>query len=343
MILDFVTSTPELLVVTHFYPDGDAVGSLVAFGAMMEQLGLSPILAVDGKCPDKYSFLPGFSGIRDLQDNPPDRPFSKVVILDAGSRSRIGEAEKYIAVDADILNIDHHFTGKFHGLINHIDVDASATAELLYDLCRAWELDLTPRIAYGIYTGIFTDTGRFRFSNTSARAMQICSELISKGVNPCLVTDRVYYSVQPVVMNSLAWALAQIELVRNGTIAMIHLDLEHASPDTEGFIEFASSLRGVAISIFICEFEKNVYKVSIRSKCKIDVSQLAKRLGGGGHRKAAGFRFSGSDQDLRSLLITEVGLLLDSHYAGPDDLKRDLSDFWDSDRVEILAQQSLLT
>lgn len=303
----FITSGDDLLVVTHFHPDGDAVGSLVAFGGILDQMGASYVLAVDDPCPVKYRFMPGFSKIRNLKSDSLDDLFKKVVILDAGALPRIGSAQQYFDHDAEILNIDHHFTGSYYGNINLVDVDASATSEILYDLCKELEIELESQIIYGLYVGILTDTGRLRFSNTNAQALKICGDLVQRGVNPCLVTENIFYNMSLNVLKALAWGLTNLDLHYDGLFSMIYLDLAHYLPDTEEFVEFASSVNGVAIAAFLCEMEKDIFKVSIRSRCRIDVSEVARRLGGGGHRKAAGFRFNGSLEELKEKLLDEIG------------------------------------
>ncbi len=307
-ISSFFALEGDTLVVSHYSPDGDSIGCLLAMGSILDQLYCRNTLAIDDECPNKYKFMPGFESIVNLKNTKLPKCYEKTIILDAGALARVGKANEYINDNTRILNIDHHFTGKFYGNINYIDVDASATAELIYDLCSILELDITPQIAYGIYVGIITDTGRFRFSNTNDRALQICGEMIERGVDPVKVTENLFFNMPIDVIRSLGWGLSNLSLYMGGVVSILHLDKEHNVSNTEGFVEYATSVEKVLIGIFICETKENEFKISIRSRCSVNVSEIAKKLGGGGHRKAAGFQFEGEYKDLKELLLDEIGL-----------------------------------
>lgn len=303
----------DLIVVTHFSPDGDAVGSLLAFSGMLDQLGIDHVLVVDDEVPEKYSFLPGIERILSFGNWSGEKVFERVVMLDAGALPRIGKIKSCIGPDTRILNIDHHYTGPYMGDINLVDVEACATAEILYDLCDLLDVEITPQIAYGLYVGILTDTGRFRFSNTSERALTICGDLITKGVNPGLVTENIYYNLQFKNVQALSRALSTIKLYYDGLVCMSSLGRKHSTDDTEGFIEYASSVKGVVLAAFIRELDDRLYKVSLRSRCKVDVSEVARKFGGGGHLKAAGFRYTGRKKNLVANLLDELGCQIKAH------------------------------
>lgn len=324
-ISSFIKSEGELLVVTHIFPDGDAIGSLLAFGGILDQLSIPYILALDDSCPDKYRFMPGFERIRNLSVEPLNRHFPRVAILDAGALPRIGSAQECIGSDTRVLNIDHHYTGKDYGQINHIDVNASATCELLYDLCCHMGIEMTAQVAYGLYVGILTDTGRFRFLNTNARAFSICGKLVACGVNPSRVIENIYYNMHFEMVKLLAHVLSTMELHHDGMVCLITLDKDHYLDDTEGFVVYPSSVRGVLVSAFMSEMEDRVFKVSLRSRCRVDVSEIARRMSGGGHRKAAGFKYSGTLDELRRHLLTEIGIEIEEHKLKPGEEILELS------------------
>ena len=316
-IREFLLTGGTTLVVTHFFPDGDAIGSLVAFSGMLEQLGQEHIIAVDDACPDKYGFLPGFNRIRNLRTDPLTRHFTRVVILDAGALPRIGSAQQCLGPETRILNIDHHYTGQPYGHLNLVDVNASATAEILFRLCEELGLEIDQQIAYGLFTGILTDTGRFRFANTTSRALTICGELIRHGVDAGWATENIYYNLPFELVQTLARALASIELRFGGLVCLLNLDRSHNIGDTEGFVEYASSIRGVALAAFICEMEERLFKVSLRSRSSVDVSDVARKFGGGGHIKAAGFRFHGDKNLLTAQLLAEFQAQIAAHNLQP--------------------------
>jgi phosphoesterase RecJ-like protein len=293
-------------VATHFYPDGDAVGALLAFGGILDQLGRSYILAVDDACPVKYSFLPGFEKIRNLKNDPLYKSFDRFVVLDAGALLRTGSAQKCIEPNARILNIDHHFTGDYYGDLNVVDTIASATSEILHDLTLSMGLKITPEMAQALYVGILTDTGRFRFANTTPHAFQVCANLVALGVDSGSITEQVFYNMPIEQVQALAKTLASIEMLDDGRICLAGLMQEDAVADTEGFVEHAASIKEVLLAGFYCEVEPDLFKVSLRSRCEVDVSAIATSYGGGGHRKAAGFRFRGKLELLKARL--EVSL-----------------------------------
>jgi len=301
---DFLNGKSEMLVVTHFFPDGDAVGSLIAFGGMLDQLEIPHILAIDDACPGKYSFLDGFSEIRNLKADPLDRTFERAVILDAGAISRIGSAQKAITKSTRVLNIDHHFTGDIYGNINLVNTQAAATSEILFDLFTDLGIEITKKMAAALYTGILTDTGRFRFANTTSHSMHVAADLLLKGIDAGVLTENIYYNMPVHQMTALAKALFSIELYSDNRICVIGLDGDETTDDTEGFVEYAASIKGAELAVFYSETEQELFKVSLRSRCDVDVSLVATRFGGGGHQKASGFRFRGNLTTLKQRLIT---------------------------------------
>lgn len=303
-------SSSPILVVSHIFPDGDAIGSLIAFGGLLERLGKTHLLALGDPCPEKYRFLTGWDQIRNLQKLPGEETYTRVVILDAGAFHRIGAAKQLIAPDAVILNIDHHYTSESYGNINLVDPEASATCEIIFSLFRRMGVDIGEKEAYALFTGIVTDTGRFRFSNTTATSLRICAELIDLGVNPGLVVERVYYEFPPDHMKALGVALQNLEFYDEGRIGVMQLPLAFVAEDTEGFVEYATSIQGVFVGILITQMGPGQWKVSLRSRSSIDVSQIAKEFGGGGHKKAAGFKFKGDVDALKERLITALEIYL---------------------------------
>ena len=319
-LYSFLNTTGKVLAVSHQSPDGDAIGSLLAFGGILEQYEIDYVLAIDDSCPSKYDFIPGYDKIRNLKSDPLTTIFPKLAGLDASSISRIGSAQACIDSNTRILNIDHHFASDFYGHINIVDTEICATAAIIYDLCQKLEIDITPQIAYGLYVGILTDTGRFRYSNTSSKALNICGSLVSKGVNPSLVTERLFFNTSADALSSLSWSLSNMLLYCDGLVSIISLDREHFVKDSENFVDFGLSIEGVVLGAFITEIEENHYKISLRSRCSIDVSDIARRLGGGGHQKASGCTYKGTLEETRARVIDEFTLELQKTGLTPREL-----------------------
>jgi len=326
--LDFLKRDGRLLVTTHIFPDGDAIGSLLAMGAILDELGYENEMVVDAILPHKYSFLPGFEKIRSLLEQPLDKNYSKIIVLDAGALSRIGIAQKGMNEKSKVFNIDHHFSGVLFGDYNIVIPHASATSEILYHLAIMLKAKQNEQFLAGVYVGILTDTGRFRFSNTTAQAMAICSDLITKGVNSVLITDKVFYNFPYEIIKSLGRTLAKAELFFDKRICLIMQNDLRFSGETEGFVEYAASVEGAVLAGLITKIGKNSYKVSLRSRCEVDVSEVARRLNGGGHPKAAGFKYTGSRVELRKKVLAELCTELKKYDNGGKNLPSEECDRW---------------
>jgi len=282
---------------------------------MLAQIGTTYTLAIDDNCAEKYQFMQGFERIRNLKLQPLQRIYNRIAALDVGSLPRMGAAQECIGPATKILNIDHHWTGSHFAHINLIDVYSSATSEILYDLCNALKLEITPMMAEALFVGILTDTGRFRFANTTARAMQICADLAARGVDAARLTERIYFDHPFETMRALTKALASLELYSDGQVSLMSLDMKDLVDDTEGFVEYGVAIKGVKLAAFLCEIGPDLWKVSLRSRCEIDVSVIAINFGGGGHLKAAGFRRRSKKDTLKTALLKAFEASLNSRLA----------------------------
>ncbi|MFN3821964.1 MAG: DHH family phosphoesterase, partial [bacterium] len=220
-------------------------------------------------------------------------------------------AREMIDLEAEILNIDHHHTIEPFGSVNWIFPEASATCEILFYLFKGLNIPITTNEANALFTGILTDTGRFRFSNTSSEALRICAELVEYGVNPGWVTENIYYNFPAEQMKALGVALQHLEFYSGGKIALMEIPWAFATDDTEGFVEYATSIEGVMLGALITQMGPGEWKVSLRSRVSLDVSKVAKFFGGGGHKKAAGFKYKGELERLKEELVSvlEKGLI----------------------------------
>jgi phosphoesterase RecJ-like protein len=291
----------RLLVASHSNPDGDAIGSLLAMGATLEVLGKETVLYNESPMPAVYRFLPTVERVVNRIEE--GQVFDTAVILDCGDLGRIGEEAKRVERIPVIINIDHHVTNSGFGHYPLIDPEACATSEILWRLIDRLQIQVDTTIATAIYTGILTDTGSFRFSNTNRAAFSICEKMVSLGVDPYKVAKQVYgtYSLGRIKLLNLA--LDSIELAPNGKLSWMFLSrrmLEETSTrpeDTDGLINYARSIEDVKVAALIQESVngsvgpngRQRYHVSLRSDGTVDVSQFAAGFGGGGHTTAAGF------------------------------------------------------
>jgi phosphoesterase RecJ-like protein len=242
-----------------------------------------------------------------------NRNFDTAVILDCSDLERIGEAVSMVRRIPVIINIDHHVTNVGFGDLQLIDTSACATAEIVYRLIKQLSVSIDENIATAIYTGILTDTGSFRFSNTNKAAFAICEEMVALGVDPYKIARRVYgtYSLGRIKLLNLA--LDSIEISYNGRLSIMTLtqnmlNKTRTQPeDVDGLINYARSIEDVKVAALIQEHQNGYrtsetcgnYHVSLRSDGTIDVAEIASSFGGGGHSSAAGFNIESTLPDLK--------------------------------------------
>jgi phosphoesterase RecJ-like protein len=275
----------KLLITAHVNPDGDAVGSTLALAAFLRSKGKTATVMIDDKLPKNLSFLPGYDRIvRPEEGKKADAEL--LVILDT-SLDRIGEVAK-AAEGLPVLNIDHHISndGKADFLYND---NRAAAAEMIFEIIDHLGGDFPPEVATPLYTGLATDTGFFKFSNTRPDTLRAAARLLEAGVRPEQVSESLEEKPESIVRGQAA-ALQTMELSYGGRVAGLYLDRELATSleTTEGFIDFVRVIEGVEIAVLIKCMDENFCRVSVRSK-GLDVSKVAMKFGGGGHIRAAGF------------------------------------------------------
>jgi phosphoesterase RecJ-like protein len=303
-----------VLLASHANPDGDAIGSLIAMGLALQSMGKETVLFNESQIPAVYRFLPLVKRVvRTIGDV---SRFDTAVILDCGNLDRVGEAAGAVSRIPVIINIDHHVTNTSFGDVKLVDPSACATAEILWRILERLGVELNESIASAVYTGILTDTGSFRFSNTNRAAFAICNELVGLGVDPYIVAKHVYgtYSLGRIKLLNLA--LDSIELSPNGRLSMMILTRQMMAEtgtrpeDAEGLINYARSIKDVKVTALIQESPNGGpgphgpnYHVSLRSDGSVDVADFAASHGGGGHASAAGYSIEARLPEIKSALI----------------------------------------
>lgn len=314
-VLDELRGADKLIVVTHENPDGDALGSLVAMREILAALGKDVVAFVDARelpLPQEYHFLP----LEDALHVPPaDVEQRTAVFLDCGSLER-NPAEAFRRPGMHIVNIDHHHDNTCFGTINLVVPDASCTAEIVWDLMHGLGVGPTREIAQALYVGLITDTGRFMYENTSARAHVMAAELIQAGVDVQEIYRRVYEGVPYGKLALLARGLTKTRRYDNGRLTVTELDAcdfaESGAQESysEGVVDHLRAVEGTAVAALIRDrisAADGDRKVSLRaSDERVDVSAIARLQGGGGHRQAAGFTTTMDWEELVAFLRNEV-------------------------------------
>jgi phosphoesterase RecJ-like protein len=282
------------LMLGHVHPDADVLGTLLALGDVLAARGWRVIEGGPHPAPAVLSFLPGIERYRRLTTV--DGPLDVVVLTDCPNPARTeGLIEGARATGATILNIDHHPDNRRYGDVNWIDPSAAATGEMVYRLVTALGARLTPAIATNLFTAIHTDTGSFRYSNTTAETFRIAAVLVAAGADPGLVSGRLYERRPADSLRWLGEALRRVEVSPDGRVAWLPLPsgvVPESFIEAEELVNYPRSVETVQVACLLRQLGDHV-KVSLRGKGHVDVSRVAARFGGGGHPNAAGCSVAG--------------------------------------------------
>jgi phosphoesterase RecJ-like protein len=287
----------RFLVVTHENPDGDALGSLLAATLALRRLGKDAVMYLSGETPlpREYAFMP-LDGL--LRQPPADASERVLLAVDCAKEDRIGDEAARSRAPL-VINIDHHHDNTRFGDLNLIVADASSTGEVLRDVFAELGLELTPELAEPLYIALVTDTGRFQYANTTPKALRLAAELVEAGADIHAVFQEVYESVEFAKLKLLARALGRAEVLEGGRIVVSYLlrtdfaEVGASEPYSEGIIDYLRAVEGAELAVLVREQLNQgaqAHKGSLRSSIdELDVSAIARRFGGGGHRQAAGF------------------------------------------------------
>jgi phosphoesterase RecJ-like protein len=292
--------------------DGDGCGSETALARLLTQRGLDVRIVNPTPWPDLFRFLLG-DDVRDQTARGPAalRDIDLLIVLDISDVKRLGAlADTVRGLTVPKLVIDHHIASNDPaGSIAVSDVSACATGELIYDLACALDLEITPLVARSLYAAILTDTGSFRFSNTSPRCLAIAADLLATGVSPEEMYVRIYASAPAGRVRLLAEVLATLGLDEEAGLAWLSMSAgalekyDVRQEDLDGIVEHARSIAGTRMALFFRDLGYGKVKVSFRSTGDVDVNAFARQFGGGGHAKASGALIAGSLPDVRDRVI----------------------------------------
>ena len=303
----------RFVLTTHENPDGDALGSLLAANLALEQLGNDTVMVLHGEAPlpSEYGFMP----LANLQRRWPDDVAERVLLaVDCANESRIADPEVLGRVPLSI-NVDHHHDNTRFARVNLVVADASSTGEVLRDVFRELDVELTPDIAEALYIALVTDTGRFQYTNTTPKALRLAAELVEAGADVHRVFQGVYESVQFAKLKLLARALERAQVYEGGRIVVSYLlrtdftEVGAAEPYSEGIIDFLRAVEGADMAVLIREPPRQdgpARRVSLRASIdELDVSAIARKSDGGGHRQAAGFSSEASIEEITDFVRRE--------------------------------------
>jgi len=306
-IAEKIKKSKKIAITSHLRPDGDSICTSIALSLMFEQLGKEVDLINKDNTPVPFNNFPLSKRIKIGQIKGED--YDLIILLECADVSRSGQ--EYIDKNF-LINIDHHHSNNYYANLNWVEPKLSAVGEMAFYLGEELEIKFTPEIATYLYAAIASDTGSFQFSNTTAEALEICSKLIRMGANPTEINEILFAQNPPEKIKLLGQVLSTLELSYNGKIAYITMfrkyleDLNIKELDTEDITTLVRSIRGVEIVVFFKQTGDSKYRVSLRSKGRINAASLAERFGGGGHFHAAGFSISGEYENVVENVISKV-------------------------------------
>ena len=304
----------HFLLASHVNPEGDAIGSLIAIESLLRRIGKKTMIVCEDPFPERLYCLPHKDRWNEYEKvKGKKNRWDALVVTDCPTLERIGKIKEFVGPQTAIFNIDHHISNTRFGQYNYVKPQAAASGEVVYEIFKHFKLPLTREEATSLYVSISTDTGSFKYSNTSVHTHRIAAELIKTGIDIDRINEELYatYSLNKIQLYSRL--LGKVQTRYGGQVvwvAMNRSDLAASGgtyEDTEGFIDFLKYLKEVKVAFFLSEMQNpNEVKVSFRSRGSYDVNQVAVAFGGGGHKKASGCSLSVGLSEAVEAILKEI-------------------------------------
>ncbi len=303
----------HFLLSCHILPEGDAIGSMLAMESLLRKLGKKTTVVCADEFPTRLSILSSRKWKRVNQVKEAASSFQALVTTDCPTLQRIGAVQDLITPDTVIFNIDHHISNDYFGNYNYVRPNASACGEVVYEIFKKMKVPISKEDAKNIYVAITTDTGSFKYANTTVNCHRVASDLIGVGIDIDKINDSIYstYSLNKIQLYSRL--LSRVRTIAKGQIAWVEMrrsDLKQSGAtdeDAEGFIDFLKYIKEVKVAFFMIEMPGNRHiRVSFRSKGNIDVNEIATYFHGGGHKKASGCSIHGSLAQAEKMILSRI-------------------------------------
>lgn len=306
-VTDLIEKHQSFAITSHIRPDGDGLGSSLALNWILRSLNKDTEVVMHDPVPQAYLKLPGADEVQVRPDL--NRNYDAVFVIECSDVTRPGLPS---LKDQFVVNIDHHTTTELFGSLNWIDSTAAAVGEMIYNLAKAMGVKITSELASCIYAALLTDTGSFHFSNTTERTFKIASELVRCGAQPAKLSQAIFYQYPYAKIKLTGAVLSTLQCDETGKIAwiqMTHEAMEQSGAteeDTDGIITYPLTIGEVEAAAFFRELGDSTYRVSLRSKNRVNVAQVAEQFGGGGHKNAAGFTLVANYDELSREVLTRL-------------------------------------
>ena len=306
-VVELIENKRRFAITAHLRPDGDSLGSSLGLYWLLRALDKDVEVIMRDPVPHTYQKLPGASDVRVTPAA--DQAYDGVFVIECSDIARPGLQN---LENQFVVNIDHHATTALFGKINWIDSTAAACGEMIYNLAKAIGARITPELASCVYAALLTDTGSFHFSNTTERTFKIASELVRHGAQPAKLSQAIFYSYPYAKVRLIGEVLSTLERDETGRIAWIRMSKKAmeetgaSEDDSDGIINYPLTVGDVEAVAFFRELSNSTYRISLRSKNRVNVARVAEHFGGGGHCNAAGFTVSADFNELSRAVIDEL-------------------------------------
>ena len=306
-VIELIEKNHRFAITSHIRPDGDSLGSSLALCWILRSLKKDAEIIMCDNVPHAYSKLPGTEMVRVISDI--DREYNAVFVIECSDVSRPGIPSLNTQF---VVNIDHHSTTMLFGDLNWIDSTAAAVGEMIYNLAKAIGARITPEVASCVYAALLTDTGSFHFSNTTERTFKIASELVRHGARPAKLSQAIFYNYPYAKIRLVGDVLSTLQRDESGRIAWITMSKEAmdslgaTEDDSDGIITYPLTVGDVEAVAFFREMGNSTYRISLRSKNRVNVARIAELFGGGGHCNAAGFTINADFESLSRDVIQKL-------------------------------------
>jgi phosphoesterase RecJ-like protein len=307
-VIKAIKKNSRFLITSHVSAEGDALGSALALASLLRKKGKKAYVVNADKTPSNYTFLPG---AKKILSNIKASAFDVAIIVDCPVIQRIGNIVNVIN-NKPIIVIDHHIDNKRFGKINWIDPDASSVGEMIFALFKKMRVKIDKKDALNLYAALLTDTGSFKHANTSAKVLEIASELVRCGVVPSDIYRKIYETNTQEDVMYLAKLISSLSFTANGKIAYLEIKknmckkIDGRAELIDRVFDFAKSIYKVKAVVLFYELSGNLVKLSLRSKHPVNVQKVAKKFGGGGHCCASGGRINGKYNQIRNSVLNEL-------------------------------------
>jgi bifunctional oligoribonuclease and PAP phosphatase NrnA len=310
-IISIIRDSRHIAILPHVSADGDALGSCFALGLALRRLGKDVHVYLEEEVPYVYSFLPGQEAAK-VYPVETIKNHDVIIALDTGDLGRLGKRADIFGSSPVTVNIDHHATNSAFAGYNHVDTASAAVGEIIYQMLMLMGVKMDKDISTCLYVAIAADTGGFRFSNTTSVTHRIAGDLINNGIDVADISRKVFDSTSLAKVQLMGLAIHSLELLENGKVAVITVTEEMmqqsgaADEDCDGLVNIGRNIRGVEVAVLIKQKGSEEFRINLRSNTYVDVSAIAARFSGGGHRRAAGCTLQGTWKDAGSRLLAQI-------------------------------------